>query len=172
MRHLLHHPRHHPRAWRSWKPPAPSTAPIVAAGSSRRSGWRLDPTQNTNFHTVSVRDKGATATRTALPLEKTTVPLDVMQPLALRPFDQVLSAAPGALCTDSAPSAIARTTACRNGCRNCSSHDLNGSLTGVYQRHYDLIYSNMPVVHPTALPYRATPTRAWRHGGLPALLPR
>jgi len=52
------------------------------------------------------------------------------------------------------------------------SHDLNGSLTEVYQQHYDLIYSNMHLsFYPTALPYRAA-NALGAMVGLPALLLR
>ena len=78
-----------------------------------------------------------------------------MQPLALEPFDQVyllrrVRYADGrAICY------------CENHCLPqrvpaLLSHDLNGSLTEVYQQHYALIYSNMHLsFYPTALPYRA-----------------
>lgn len=84
-----------------------------------------------------------------------TVPLDVMAPLALQPFDQVylltrLRYADGrAICY------------CENHCLPARvpellRHDLNGSLTEIYQTHYDLIYTSMHLSFwPTSMPPQA-----------------
>lgn len=116
-------------------------------------------------------EQGRTPRTALLSGEKTTVPLDVMQPLALEPFDQVyllrrVRYADGrAICY------------CENHCLPqrvpaLLSHDLNGSLTEVYQQHYALIYSNMHLsFYPTALPYRAA-NALGAMVGLPALLLR
>ncbi len=75
-----------------------SLAQLEATGAiyrADRRGWFvtperlwLDPTQNTNFHRLC-QEQGRTPRTALLSGEKTTVPLDVMQPLALEPFDQV-----------------------------------------------------------------------------------
>lgn len=157
-----------------------SLAQLEATGAiyrADRRGWFvtperlwLDPTQNTNFHRLC-QEQGRTPRTALLSGEKTTVPLDVMQPLALEPFDQVyllrrVRYADGrAICY------------CENHCLpqrvpELLSHDLNGSLTEVYQQHYDLIYSNMHLsFYPTALPYRAA-NALGAMVGLPALLLR
>lgn len=99
------------------------------------------------------------------------VPLDVMAPLALQPFDQIylltrLRHADGrAICY------------CENHCLpavvpELLRHDLNGSLTEIYQTHYDLIYTSMHLSFwPTSMPPQAAEALGVMEGR-PALLLR
>ncbi|CAI0842936.1 phosphonate utilization transcriptional regulator PhnR [Serratia proteamaculans] len=157
-----------------------SLAQLEATGAiyrADRRGWFvtperlwLDPTQNTNFHRLCL-EQGRTPRTELLSAEKTTVPLDVMQPLALEPFAQIyllrrVRHADGrAICY------------CENHCLpqrvpDLLKQDLNGSLTEIYQQHYALIYRKMHLsFYPTALPYHAA-SALGAMVGLPALLLR
>ena len=127
-----------------------------------RRGWFvtperlwLDPTQNTNFHKLCL-EQGREPKTVLLDGRLTAVPLDVMAPLALQPFDQVylltrLRYADGrAICY------------CENHCLPARvpellRHDLNGSLTEIYQTRYDLIYTSMHLSFwPTSMPPQAS----------------
>ncbi|CAI0729913.1 HTH-type transcriptional repressor yvoA [Serratia proteamaculans] len=157
-----------------------SLAQLEATGAiyrADRRGWFvtperlwLDPTQNTNFHRLCL-EQGRTPRTELLSAEKTTVPLDVMQPLALEPFAQIYllrrvrHADERAICY------------CENHCLpqrvpDLLKQDLNGSLTEIYQQHYALIYRKMHLsFYPTALPYHAA-SALGAMVGLPALLLR
>ena len=157
-----------------------SLAQLEATGAiyrADRRGWFvtperlwLDPTQNTNFHRLCL-EQGRTPRTELLSAEKTTVPLDVMQPLALEPFAQIYllrrvrHADERAICY------------CENHCLpqrvpDLLKQDLNGSLTEIYQQHYALIYRKMHLsFYPTALPYHAASSLG-AMVGLPALLLR
>ena len=113
-----------------------------------RRGWFvtperlwLDPTQNTNFHKLC-REQGREPKTALLSGVLTTVPVEVMEPLQLQPFDQIylltrLRYADGrAVCY------------CENHCLPARvpellQYDLNGSLTEVYESHYNLVYTSM-----------------------------
>jgi phosphonate utilization transcriptional regulator PhnR len=157
-----------------------SLAQLEATGAiyrADRRGWFvtperlwLDPTQNTNFHRLC-QEQGRTPRTELLSADKTTVPSDVRQPLALEPVDQIyllrrVRYADGrAICY------------CENHCLpqrvpQLLSQDLNGSLTEIYQQRYGLIYHKMHLsFYPTALPYRAA-NALGAMVGLPALLLR
>lgn len=154
-----------------------SLAQLEASGviyRSDRRGWFvtperlwLDPTQNTNFHKLCL-EQGREPKTVLLSGRLTTVPLDVMKPLELQPFDQIyllarLRYADGrAICY------------CENHCLPARvpellRHDLNGSLTEVYQSHYDLVYTSMHLTfHPTSIPAHAAAALGIMEG-LPAL---
>ncbi len=52
--------------------------------------------------------------------------------------------------------ATAKTTVCPRGCLSCCATILNGSLTEIYQTHYDLIYTSMHLsFYPTSMPPQA-----------------
>lgn len=104
-----------------------SLAQLEASGviyRADRRGWFvtperlwLDPTQNTNFHKLCL-EQGREPKTVLLEGRLTAVPLDVMAPLALQPFDQVY------LLTrlryaDAGRCATAKTTVCPRGCRSC-----------------------------------------------------
>ena len=126
-----------------------------------RRGWFvtperlwLDPTQNTNFHKLC-REQGREPKTALLSGVLTTVPVEVMEPLQLQPFDQIylltrLRYADGrAVCY------------CENHCLPARvpellQYDLNGSLTEVYESHYNLVYTSMHLsFYPTAMPAQA-----------------
>lgn len=154
-----------------------SLAQLEASGviyRSDRRGWFvtperlwLDPTQNTNFHKLCL-EQGREPRTVLLSGRLTTVPLDVMKPLELQPFDQIyllarLRYADGrAICY------------CENHCLPARvpellRHDLNGSLTEVYQSHYDLVYTSMHLTfYPTSIPAHAAVALGIMEG-LPAL---
>ena len=129
-----------------------------------------DPTQNTNFHKLCL-EQGREPKTVLLDGRLTAVPLDVMAPLALQPFDQVylltrLRYADGrAICY------------CENHCLPARvpellRHDLNGSLTEIYQTRYDLIYTSMHLSFwPTSMPPQAAEALGVMEGR-PALLLR
>lgn len=137
-----------------------------------RRGWFvtperlwLDPTQNTNFHKLC-REQGREPKTALLSGVLTTVPVEVMEPLQLQPFDQIylltrLRYADGrAVCY------------CENHCLPARvpellQYDLNGSLTEVYESHYNLVYTSMHLsFYPTAMP-SAGRTGAGRYGRAP-----
>lgn len=126
-----------------------------------RRGWFvtperlwLDPTQNTNFHKLC-REQGREPKTALLSGVLTTVPVEVMESLQLQPFDQIylltrLRYADGrAVCY------------CENHCLPARvpellQYDLNGSLTEVYESHYNLVYTSMHLsFYPTAMPAQA-----------------
>lgn len=144
---------------------------------SDRRGWFvaperlwLDPTQNTNFHQLS-REQGREPQTTLLSGTLTTVPVEAVEALQLHPFDQIylltrLRSVDGrAVCY------------CENHCLPARvpellSHDLNGSLTEVYETHYKLIYTSMHLsFYPTAMPAQAAQPLGVMEGR-PALLLR
>jgi len=154
-----------------------SLAQLEASGTiyrSDRRGWfvtpprlRLDPTQNTNFHKLCL-EQGREARTELLSGQLQVVPAEVMAPLALQSFDQIyllarLRYADGrAICY------------CENHCLPARvpellRHDLNGSLTETYQRHYNLIYTSMHLTFfPTSIPAHAAAALGIMEG-LPAL---
>ncbi len=78
-----------------------------------------------------------------------------MAPLALQPFDQVY------LLTRLRYADGRPVCYCENHCLPARvpellRHDLNGSLTEIYQTHYDLIYTSMHLsFYPTSMPPQA-----------------
>ncbi|MGG4608337.1 phosphonate utilization transcriptional regulator PhnR [Providencia sp. Me31A] len=128
---------------------------------SERRGWFvtperlwLDPTQNTNFHKLCI-EQGREPKTTLLDGRVVTVPLEAISSLQLQPFEQIY------LLTrlrfaDGRPVCY-----CENHCLPARvpellRHDLNGSLTEVYDTHYGLIYTSMHLsFYPTAMPEQA-----------------
>ncbi len=139
-----------------------------------RRGWFVTPgvcgwiRRKIPTSTSCVSNRGANRKRCCL-MAAAAVPLDVMAPLALQPFDQGLFADPAALCRRAAGMLL------RNHCLPARvpellRHDLNGSLTEIYQTHYDLIYTSMHLsFYPTSMPARRG---AGVMEGRPALLLR
>ena len=142
-----------------------------------RRGWFvtpgrlwLDPTQNTNFHKLC-REQEREPKTVLLSGVLTTVPVEVMEPLQLQPFDQIylltrLRYADGrAVCY------------CENHCLPARvpellQYDLNGSLTEVYESRYNLVYTSMHLsFYPTAMPAQAAQALGVMEGR-PALLLR
>ena len=122
-----------------------SLAQLEASGviyRADRRGWFvtperlwLDPTQNTNFHKLCL-EQGREPKTVLLDGRLAAVPLDVMAPLALQPFDQVY------LLTRLRYADGRPVCYCENHCLPARvpellRHDLNGSLTEIYQTHYD-----------------------------------
>ncbi|MDD9338059.1 phosphonate utilization transcriptional regulator PhnR [Providencia heimbachae] len=141
-----------------------SLAQLESSGAiyrSERRGWFvtpdrlwLDPTQNTNFHKLCI-EQGRQPKTTLLNGCVITVPLDAMTPLQLQPFEQIY------LLTrlrfvDDRPVCF-----CENHCLPARvpellRHNLNGSLTEVYEAHFGLIYTSMHLsFYPTAMPPQA-----------------
>ncbi|CDL13170.1 2-aminoethylphosphonate uptake and metabolism regulator [Klebsiella pneumoniae IS46] len=94
------------------------------------------------------------------------VPLDVMAPLALQPFDQVY------LLTRLRYADGRPVCYCENHCLPARvpellRHDLNGSLTEIYQTHYDLIYTSMHLSFLSHLNAAAGRRGAGGDGGAP-----
>ncbi|BBQ81516.1 MULTISPECIES: phosphonate utilization transcriptional regulator PhnR [Enterobacteriaceae] len=157
-----------------------SLAQLEASGliwRADRRGWFvtperlwLDPTQNTNFHKLC-REQGREPKTALLSGALTTVPVEAMEPLQLQPFDQIylltrLRSADGrAVCY------------CENHCLPARvpellQYDLNGSLTEVYESHYNLVYTSMHLsFYPTAMPAQAAQALGVMEGR-PALLLR
>lgn len=157
-----------------------SLAQLEASGAiyrADRRGWFvtperlwLDPTQNTNFHKLC-REQGREPQTTLLNGTLTTVPVEVMEPLQLQPFDQIyllsrLRYADGrAVCY------------CENHCLPARvpellRFDLSGSLTEIYEANYNLIYTSMHLsFYPTAMPAQAAEALGVMEGR-PALLLR
>lgn len=154
-----------------------SLAQLEAGGiiyRSDRRGWFvtpermwLDPTQNTNFHRLCL-EQGREPRTVLLSGRLMTVPIEVMKPLDLQPFDQIyfLSRLRYA---DDRPICY-----CENYCLPARvpellRHDLNGSLTEVYQQHYNLEYTSMHLTFfPTSVPAHAASALGIMEG-LPAL---
>jgi phosphonate utilization transcriptional regulator PhnR len=126
-----------------------------------RRGWFvtperlwLDPTQNTNFHKLCI-EQGREPKTVMLDGRVTTVPLDVMAKLALQPFDQIYLLNRLRFADDRA------ICYCENHCLparvpDLLKHDLNGSLTELYQQQYGLVYTSMHLsFYPTAMPPQA-----------------
>lgn len=155
-----------------------SLAQLESSGAiyrSERRGWFvtperlwLDPTQNTNFHKLCLEQNRQPKT-TLLDGRVVTVPLDAMSPLQLQPFEQIY------LLTRLRFADERPVCYCENHCLPARvpellRHDLNGSLTEVYETHFGLIYTSMHLsFYPTAMP----PQAAYALGvavGRPALL--
>ncbi|WP_369308976.1 phosphonate utilization transcriptional regulator PhnR [Providencia rettgeri] len=141
-----------------------SLAQLESSGAiyrSERRGWFvtperlwLDPTQNTNFHKLCIEQGRQPKTR-LLDGRVATVPLDAMSPLQLQPFEQIYLLTRLRFADDRA------VCYCENHCLPARvpellSHDLNGSLTEVYEAHFGLIYTSMHLsFYPTAMPPQA-----------------
>ena len=115
-----------------------------------RRGWfvtpprfRLNPRRTSNFHQI-VREQGGEPRTELLEKSRQAVPPALMAQLQLKPFDSLfllkrLRYANGrAICY------------CENHCLpervpGLLALDLNGSLTEIYQAHYDLHYARMQV---------------------------
>ncbi len=93
------------------------------------------PTQNTNFHKLCLEQgrgrNGLLNGRLA------AVPLDVMAPLALQPFDQVYLTDAPALCRRTGD-LLQRNHCLPARVPELLRHDLNGSLTEIYQARPDI----------------------------------
>ncbi len=141
-----------------------SLAQLESSGAiyrSERRGWFvtpnrlwLDPTQNTNFHKLCI-EQGRQPKTTLLNGRVITVPLDAMTPLQLQPFEQIYLLT-RLRSVDDRPVCF-----CENHCLPARvpellRHDLNGSLTEVYEAHFGLIYTSMHLsFYPTAMPPQA-----------------
>ncbi|HHR6079366.1 TPA: phosphonate utilization transcriptional regulator PhnR [Providencia alcalifaciens] len=141
-----------------------SLAQLESSGAiyrSERRGWFvtperlwLDPTQNTNFHKLCV-EQGRQPKTKLLEGKVVTVPVDAMTPLQLQPFEQIY------LLTrlryaDDRPVCYSENHCLPARVPELLSHDLNGSLTEVYEQQYDLIYTSMHLsFYPTAMPPQA-----------------
>lgn len=141
-----------------------SLAQLESSGAiyrSERRGWFvtperlwLDPTQNTNFHKLCLEQSRQPKTK-LLEGKVVTVPVEAMTPLQLQPFEQIYLltrlryADDRAVCYSENHCLPARVP-------ELLSHDLNGSLTEVYEQHYRLIYTSMHLsFYPTAMPPQA-----------------
>ncbi|MBS0923862.1 phosphonate utilization transcriptional regulator PhnR [Providencia sp. JGM181] len=141
-----------------------SLAQLESSGAiyrSERRGWFvtperlwLDPTQNTNFHKLCL-EQGRQPKTKLLEGKVVTVPVEAMTPLQLQPFEQIYLltrlryADDRAVCYSENHCLPARVP-------ELLSHDLNGSLTEVYEQHYGLIYTSMHLsFYPTAMPPQA-----------------
>ena len=142
-----------------------SLAQLEASGviyRADRRGWFvtperlwLDPTQNTNFHKLCL-EQGREPKTVLLDGRLAAVPLDVMAPLALQPFDQVYLLTRLALCRRASGVLLRKPLSARARVPELLRHDLNGSLTEIYQTHYDLIYTSMHLsFYPTSMPPQA-----------------
>ncbi|HGN0869455.1 TPA: phosphonate utilization transcriptional regulator PhnR [Providencia alcalifaciens] len=141
-----------------------SLAQLESSGAiyrSERRGWFvtperlwLDPTQNTNFHKLCL-EQGRQPKTKLLEGKVVTVPVDAMAPLQLQPFEQIY------LLTrlryaDDRPVCYSENHCLPARVPELLSHDLNGSLTEVYEQQYDLIYTSMHLsFYPTAMPPQA-----------------
>ncbi|WP_323084227.1 phosphonate utilization transcriptional regulator PhnR [Providencia alcalifaciens] len=141
-----------------------SLAQLESSGAiyrSERRGWFvtperlwLDPTQNTNFHKLCLEQSRQPKTK-LLEGKVVTVPVEAMTPLQLQPFEQIYLltrlryADDRAVCYSENHCLPARVP-------ELLRHDLNGSLTEVYEQHYGLIYTSMHLsFYPTAMPPQA-----------------
>ncbi|MEX9948455.1 phosphonate utilization transcriptional regulator PhnR [Providencia alcalifaciens] len=141
-----------------------SLAQLESSGAiyrSERRGWFvtperlwLNPTQNTNFHKLCL-EQGRQPKTKLLEGKVVTVPVEAMTPLQLQPFEQIYLltrlryADDRAVCYSENHCLPARVP-------ELLSHDLNGSLTEVYEQHYGLIYTSMHLsFYPTAMPPQA-----------------
>ncbi|PEH22260.1 phosphonate utilization transcriptional regulator PhnR [Salmonella enterica] len=142
-----------------------------------RRGWFvtperlwLDPTQNTNFHKLG-RERGREPKTALLSGVLTAVPVEVMEPLQLQPFEQIY------LLTRLRYAAGRAVCYCENHCLPARvpellQYDLNGSLTEIYESHYNLVYTSMHLsFYPTAMPAQAAQALGVMEGR-PALLLR
>ncbi|HEQ1859538.1 TPA: phosphonate utilization transcriptional regulator PhnR [Providencia alcalifaciens] len=141
-----------------------SLAQLESSGAiyrSERRGWFvtperlwLDPTQNTNFHKLCL-EQGRQPKTKLLEGKVVTVPVEAMTPLQLQPFEQIY------LLTrlryaDDRPVCYSENHCLPAHVPELLSHDLNGSLTEVYEQQYDLIYTSMHLsFYPTAMPPQA-----------------
>lgn len=141
-----------------------SLAQLESSGAiyrSERRGWFvtperlwLDPTQNTNFHKLCL-EQGRQPKTKLLEGKVVTVPVDAMTPLQLQPFEQIY------LLTrlryaDDRPVCYSENHCLPARVPELLSHDLNDSLTEVYEQQYDLIYTSMHLsFYPTAMPPQA-----------------
>ncbi|HHR6393388.1 TPA: phosphonate utilization transcriptional regulator PhnR [Providencia alcalifaciens] len=141
-----------------------SLAQLESSGAiyrSERRGWFvtperlwLDPTQNTNFHKLCL-EQGRQPKTTLLEGNVVTVPVEAMAPLQLQPFEQIY------LLTrlryaDDRPVCYLENHCLPARVPELLSHDLNGSLTEVYEHQYGLIYTSMHLsFYPTAMPPQA-----------------
>lgn len=141
-----------------------SLAQLESSGAiyrSERRGWFvtperlwLDPTQNTNFHKLCL-EQGRQPKTKLLEGKVVTVPVEAMTPLQLQPFEQIY------LLTrlryaDDRPVCYSENHCLPARVPELLSHDLNGSLTEVYEQHYGLIYTSMHLsFYPTAMPPQA-----------------
>ncbi|ETT02815.1 MULTISPECIES: phosphonate utilization transcriptional regulator PhnR [Providencia] len=141
-----------------------SLAQLESSGAiyrSERRGWFvtperlwLDPTQNTNFHKLCL-EQGRQPKTKLLEGKVVTVPVEAMTPLQLQPFEQIY------LLTrlryaDDRPVCYSENHCLPARVPELLSHDLNGSLTEVYEQQYDLIYTSMHLsFYPTAMPPQA-----------------
>ncbi|MDR2241488.1 MULTISPECIES: phosphonate utilization transcriptional regulator PhnR [Providencia] len=141
-----------------------SLAQLESSGAiyrSERRGWFvtperlwLDPTQNTNFHKLCL-EQGRQPKTKLLEGKVITVPVEAMTPLQLQPFEQIY------LLTrlryaDDRPVCYSENHCLPARVPELLSHDLNGSLTEVYEQQYDLIYTSMHLsFYPTAMPPQA-----------------
>lgn len=156
-----------------------STAQLEASGviyRADRRGWFVTPERlwlirrKIPTSTSCVSNRGANRKRCCL-MAAAAVPLDVMAPLALQPFDQVY------LLTRLRYADGRPVCYCENHCLPARvpellRHDLNGSLTEIYQTHYELIYTSMHLsFYPTSMPPQAAEALGVMEGR-PALLLR
>lgn len=140
-----------------------SPAQLEASGviyRADRRGWFVTPERlwlirrKIPTSTSCVSSRVANRKRCCL-MAAAAVPLDVMAPLALQPFDQVY------LLTRLRYADGRPVCYCENHCLPARvpellRHDLNGSLTEIYQTHYDLIYTSMHLsFYPTSMPPQA-----------------
>lgn len=141
-----------------------SLAQLESSGAiyrSERRGWFvtperlwLDPTQNTNFHKLCL-EQGRQPKTKLLEGKVVAVPVEAMTPLQLQPFEQIY------LLTrlryaDDRPVCYSENHCLPARVPELLSHDLNGSLTEVYEQQYDLIYTSMHLsFYPTAMPPQA-----------------
>ena len=91
---------------------------------------------NTNFHKLCL-EQGREPKTVLLNGRLAAVPLDVMAPLALQPFDQGLSADAPAVCRRTGDLLHSENHCLPARVPELLRHDLNGSLTEIYQAHYD-----------------------------------
>lgn len=128
---------------------------------SERRGWFvtperlwLDPTQNTNFHKLCL-EQGRQPKTVLLDGKVIPVPLEAMTPLKLQSFEQIY------LLTRLRFADDRPVCYCENHCLPARvpellGYDLNGSLTEVYEAHFNLIYTSMHLsFYPTAMPAQA-----------------
>ncbi|ELX8377968.1 phosphonate utilization transcriptional regulator PhnR [Providencia vermicola] len=155
-----------------------SLAQLEASGviyRSERRGWFvtperlwLNPTQNTNFHKLCLEQRRQPKTL-LLDGRVVTVPSEIAKPLALEPFEPIY------LLTRLRFADERAVCYCENHCLPARvpellRHDLNGSLTEIYETHYNLIYTSMHLsFYPTAMPLQAAHALGVT-AGRPALL--
>lgn len=139
-----------------------------------RRGWfvtapRLvfNPTENTNFHEMVASHKRSPRTQ-LLSGTEIQAPIDIITPLALKPFQLVYQLKRVRYADDRA------ICYCENYCLpdkvpNLLTLNLNGSLTEIYQQHFSLLYTKMHLsFYPTAMPIEAAKALG-TNVGVPAL---